>query len=122
MKKCISFMHEKIMSTCNVAKDDDGEDADAECGVHEDGQGAYEPNEEGFQKVDLPGGVSVKEEDVAKGIDLNSTADFGTSNDMFVLALVIPCVSYQPPSAAMKVDLMKLYTSVTYFGVPYRYL
>jgi len=121
MKKRISFLHEKIMSTSNIAEEDNGEDADARCDVAEDGEGADEQSEEGVEKADLIGGVSVKEEEMAKGIDLNCAADFGANNDMSAVALVIPCVSFQPPSAAMKVDLLKLYNSVTYYGVPYRY-
>ena len=58
---------------------------------------------------------------MAKGIDLNCAVDFGVSNDLSTGAVVMPCISFQPPSAAMKVDLLKLYNSVTYYGVSYRY-
>jgi len=50
MKKRISFLHENIMSTSNAAEGDDGEEADAESGVHEDGERVYEPNVERFKK------------------------------------------------------------------------
>jgi len=120
MKKRISFLHDKIMSASNVAEEDNGEDVDAGCDVAEDGEGA-DVQSEGVQKVDLTGVVSVNEEEMAKGIDLNCAADFGVRNDLSAGAVVMPCVSFQPPSAAMKVDLLKLYNSVTYYGVSYRY-
>ncbi|QCD90003.1 hypothetical protein DEO72_LG4g955 [Vigna unguiculata] len=119
MKKRISFLHDKIMSASNVAEEDNGEDVDAGCDVAEDGEGA-DVQSEGVQKVDLTGVVSVNEEEMAKGIDLNCAADFGVRNDLSAGAVVMPCVSFQPPSAAMKVDLLKLYNSVTYYGVSYR--
>ncbi|XP_027925341.1 uncharacterized protein LOC114182635 [Vigna unguiculata] len=104
MKKRISFLHDKIMSASNVAEEDNGEDVDAGCDVAEDGEGADVQSEE----------------EMAKGIDLNCAADIGVRNDLSAGAVVMPCVSLQAPSAAMKVDLLKLYNSVTCYGVPYR--
>jgi len=120
MKKRISFLHDKIMSASNVAEEDNGEDVDAGCDVAEDGEGA-DVQSEGVQNVYLTGVVSVNEEEMAKGIDLNCAADIGVTNDLSAGAVVMPCVSFQPPSAGMKVDLLKLYNSVTCYGVPYRY-
>jgi len=93
MKKCISFLHEKIMSTCNAVEGDNGQEADVECSLDEDAERVYEHNVQHFEKGDLSSGVTFKE-DVAKGIDLNVAADVGCSKDVFALVHVMSCVSY----------------------------
>jgi len=60
-------------------------------------------------------------DDVGKGLDMNCVSHGGISGEVEPLQAIVPYVPQQPRMTQFKVDYMKLYTSITVFGVPNRY-
>jgi len=119
MKKRITVLGDDILSRCHVGEEEGGQEVE--------GEGGEEVEVEVGEDVDVFGqdvlvGVETsKEDDVGKAFDLNSEADDHHCEDVSTLHVLVPYVVEQSSSHAFQVDLMKLYRSVTYFGVPYRY-
>ncbi|QCE10132.1 hypothetical protein DEO72_LG10g1358 [Vigna unguiculata] len=59
-------------------------------------------------------------DDFGKSPDLNGDDDVSCCEDISTLQAMNSFVSDQPHSTAFSVDLMKLYNTLTYFGVPHR--
>jgi len=59
--------------------------------------------------------------DVGKGLDVNRASHGGIFGEVEPLQAIVPYVPQQPRMTQFKVDYMKLYSSITVFGVPNRY-
>jgi len=111
MKEEMSVLREEISSRCHGGDDKGGQDVEGEEGEHDD-----EVRPDDADVVERMNG-----DDVGKAFDLNSAFDVGISGEVELLQAIVPYVAQQPSMTEFKVDFMKLYKSVTYFTVPYRY-
>jgi len=60
-------------------------------------------------------------DEVGKGLDMNRASHGDIFGEVESLQAIVPYVPQQPQMTQFKFDYMKLYTSITFFGVPNRY-
>lgn len=105
-----------VVTQCDVGDKHNGEDNDVNAFASGSEIGKYDNvgnDSEGATE-------DVIRDDFGKSPDLNGDDDVSCCEDISTLQAMNSFVSDQPHSTAFSVDLMKLYNTLTYFGVPHR--
>jgi len=121
MKDEMTLMREEISLRCHGGIDkgvqhgqgNDDDEVEVEVGERDDDE---EVPADGANVVEGNSGG-----DVGKGVDMNRASHGGISVEVEPLQAIVSYVPQQPRMTQFKVDYMKLYTSITIFGVPNRY-
>ncbi|QCE10170.1 hypothetical protein DEO72_LG10g1396 [Vigna unguiculata] len=120
MKDEMTLMREEISLRCHGGIDkgvqhgqgNDDDEVEVEVGERDDDE---EVPADGANVVEGNSGG-----DVGKGVDMNRASHGGISVEVEPLQAIVSYVPQQPRMTQFKVDYMKLYTSITIFGVPNR--
>ena len=121
MKDEMTLMREEISLRCHggidkgvqQGQDNDGDEVEVEVGERDTNEQL--PADDGNVVEGSSGG------DVGSGLDMNRASHGGISDEVEPLQAIVPYVPQQPQMTQFKVDYMKLYSSITVFGVPNRY-
>ncbi|XP_027905985.1 uncharacterized protein LOC114165600 [Vigna unguiculata] len=120
MKDEMTLMREEISLRCHSGIDkgvqhgqgNDGDEVEVDVGERDTDEQL--PADDGNVVEGSSGG------DVGSGLDMNRASHGGISDGVEPLQAIVPYVPQQPRMTQFKVDYMKLYSSITVFGVPNR--
>jgi len=122
MKEDMVELCKEIFSRCHGGDDEGGQDVEGEGGDEIEVEAKLHEHDDEVRH-EVPTVVErMNGDDVGKAFDLNSASDVGHCGEVLELQVIVPYVAEQTSITEFKVDFMRLYRSVTYFGVPYRYL